>query len=158
LKRLNESPKEVLRKHSLFTAQTFYHYKFSLYFSLLSTFTRIEVGCFYIKGANCFTTVTSQIGNEFKFLYQKKLPEGMLYFLEDYSMMTSSDLMVVISILKQNNSDDFCEVEIVAGGGGEGIFTLNFGNEDRRINKLYKKINKLCESHNYKISEIVVSD
>jgi hypothetical protein len=118
----------------------------------------MEVGCFYIKGENCFTVITSQIEKEFKCLYQKKLTDGIIYFLEDYSIMTRSDLMVVISILKQNNSDDFCEVEVVAGGGGEGIFILNFGNEDRRINKLYKKINKLCESLNYKISEIVVSD
>lgn len=118
----------------------------------------MEAGCFYIKGENCFTVITSQTEKEFKCLYQKKLADGILYLVEDYSMLTSSDLLIVISILKQNNNDDFCEVEVVAGGGGEGIFTLDFGNEDRRINKVYKKINKLCESLNYKISEIVISD
>jgi hypothetical protein len=118
----------------------------------------VEVGCFYIKGSDCFAVITSQIEREFKSLYKKSLADGTLYFLEDYSLLANSDLMIVISILKQNNSRDFCEVEIVAGGGGTGIFSVKFGSEDRRVNDVYKKMSKICGSANFEISKIVVSD
>jgi hypothetical protein len=106
----------------------------------------MQLGYFYVKGNNCFDLVRELITKEFKEPYIKTIPDGNIYFVEDYSFLANSDLMIVISVEKAHNSNDACEIEVIAGGGGEGVFSINMGNEERRVDKIYQHLPKILRT------------
>ncbi len=114
----------------------------------------MQTGYFVISGKNCFEPVNTYIKEDYKVDYEKPLLDGMLYGAEDYSFLTNSNLMVVITVEKVDNSNDECEIEIIAGGGGSGIFSITAGTEERRVVKFYNKIVDFCNTNGYEISKL----
>jgi hypothetical protein len=113
----------------------------------------MQVGYFTVEGENCFNRIKEYLQQEYRNGYSVSIPEGFLVFTENYSLMTSSDLMISIRLQQVRQSNDACEIEVVAGGGGQGIFHFRFGNEGRRVDKISNRIAKFCFSLNYKISK-----
>jgi hypothetical protein len=113
----------------------------------------MKVGRFTIQGEDCCFEIINFIETELKIDYKSSITDGNIFFTEDFSIMNSSDLMIVISVQKINNSENQCAIEIVAGGGGEGLFSFTFGNEKRRLNKASDLIYGFCQRNKFKISE-----
>lgn len=110
-----------------------------------------------IQGEDCYFELLDMFEREIKISFKSNIIDGVLLFAEDYSMMNSSDLMIVIRIQKINSKEDQCEIEIVSGGGGEGLFSLTFGNEKRRLNKFADLIYEFCQQRRYRASELVIT-
>lgn len=117
----------------------------------------MKIAYFAVQGLNAYSEVNSLLEKELKKGFKSKIIEGTLFYYEDYSMMNNSDLLVVTRLQKINNSENDCEVEIVAGGGGDGILSLTFGNEKRRLNKVLDLIEDFCKFKNYNISELTIT-
>lgn len=94
--------------------------------------------------------------DETKKSFKTQIIDGVIFFWEDFSYMNSSQLMIIARLQKINGSPDHCEVEIVTGGGGEGLFSITFGNEKRRMNKIVNLITDLCEHKDYKVSQMAM--
>lgn len=113
----------------------------------------MQVGYFTVAGENCFERIKQYLQQEYKKGYAVSIPEGFLVFAENFSLATTSDLMVAIRVQQIKKSNDACEVEVVAGGGGIGLFSVRFGNEGRRVDKISNRIAEFCLNSNYKVSK-----
>jgi len=114
----------------------------------------MQTGYFVIAGENCFDQVNNYIKQEYKVEYEKPLHKGILYCTEEFSMLANNELLIVITVEKVDDKDDECEIEIIAGGGGSGIFAATWGNEERRVSKFYNRMLDFCNSAGFKISAL----
>lgn len=111
---------------------------------------------FTIQGEDCYYEITDFINREIKVSYTSDVTNGILFFAEDFSLMNSSDLMIVLKLQKLKDKDDQCEIEIITGGGGQGVFSWTFGNEKRRLNKFNDLLYEFCGRKRYKVSDLIV--
>lgn len=73
-----------------------------------------------------------------------------IFFNEKYYLRNNSDLMAaIVATIKEENK---CEIEIVCGGGSEGLLRSSLGAETDRINKIINYLKKTCIEMNHKIS------
>ena len=112
----------------------------------------MKIGRYTVEGKSCCSEISNFLETGLKPEYKSNTSGGVLFFIEDYSLVNNSNLMIVVSVQKINNIEDHCVVEIVAGGGGEGLFAFTFGNEKRRVNKKTDLLYDFCEQKKYKIS------
>jgi len=112
----------------------------------------METGYFTAKGDNCYNVLNDFIASEYGFIFKKQLQNGVLYCSEDYSLSANSNLMIVITV--ERIADNETLIEIIAGGGGRGMFNINVGNEDRRIANIYKRVIEFCNDLDYEISHL----
>lgn len=114
----------------------------------------MKIGYFTIEGKDCYHGITNLLSRELNKSFKTEIIDGVIFFSEDFSMMNASDLMTVVRIQKLKSSGDNCEIEIVSGGGGDGILSMNFGNEKRRLNKILELITGFCSYKKYVFSEL----
>jgi hypothetical protein len=114
----------------------------------------MQTGRFSVKGENCKDRLVDFIRNGYSNYYRTDITDGTLFFIEDYSAMTNSDLMFCIKLEISSVDKEICEVELICGGGGEGIFSWGFGNENRRINDIYKRVAEFCFHLDYLVSDL----
>lgn len=117
----------------------------------------MQKGHFSVKGNDCAVKLIELVTREFKDCYRSEIISGVLFFIEDYSVMTNSDLMICIKIQKPVESNDSCDVEIICGGGGEGILSIRFGNESRRVKKIYRQIEEYFTPPSIGVTELILS-
>lgn len=115
----------------------------------------MKIGYFTVKGNDCFREISELLERELKKSYKTQIIDGFILFTEDFSMMNSSDLMTVVRIQKIEKDENRCEIEIVSGGGGDGLLSMTFGNERRRLNRILDLINDFCIHKKYSMSELV---
>lgn len=116
----------------------------------------MKADLFTIHGENCFTLVKEFLEKETEFSLKRIITDGILFFIEDYSFINSSDLMIVVRLQKIDKSGNDCEVEIVCGGGGQGLFSWTLGNENRRLHKLSDLLSDFCSGKKFKLFETKV--
>ncbi|WP_097026870.1 hypothetical protein [Clostridium peptidivorans] len=113
----------------------------------------MKISKYNIKGINLLkiTNLLKDISDINQ--YFKQLSESSFIFAsETYYFRISSDLLSIVSL--NFISDNECEIEIISGGGKEGMLSLSLGAESSRIKDIYKQLNKICESNSWTI-EIV---
>lgn len=115
----------------------------------------MRVGYFSVKGENCKDRVIDFIQNEFGKHYRSDIIQGSVFFLEDYSVMTNSDLMFCIKAQLSSTDPNICEIEVVCGGGGDGFFSIRLGNEGRRIDSVYRTVAEYCFPLEYAVSDLI---
>jgi hypothetical protein len=118
----------------------------------------MKTGYLAIHGPDCFFEIIDMLELEIKVSYKTGIIDGILLFIEDYSVLTRSELMTVTRIQKLDGSTDKCEVEVVSGGGGRGVFSFTFGNENRRVNKIVDLVYQLSVANNFKVSMMEKSE
>ncbi|HWB26660.1 MAG TPA: hypothetical protein VG738_14345 [Chitinophagaceae bacterium] len=114
----------------------------------------MQIGYFVISGNNCFEPACSFIKYEYKIQYEKPLHSGILYCTEQFSVAANNDLLLVITVERVEDRDNEIQLEIIAGGGGSGMFNVTWGNEERRVHKFYNNMAGFCESAGYDISAL----
>ena len=115
----------------------------------------MKIGYFTVEGHDCFYEISNLLEVETKKSFKTTIPDGVIFFMEDYSLINNSNLLTVVRIQKIKSSEDNCEIEIVSGGGGEGVFSLTFGNEKRRLNKIANLVEDFCRYQKYAISDFI---
>ncbi|MEP7377776.1 MAG: hypothetical protein ABI675_30530 [Chitinophagaceae bacterium] len=115
----------------------------------------MKIGYFTVEGENCFYEISSLLEAEIKKNFKTEIVDGVIFFTEDFSFMNSSDLMTVVRIQKIKSDEKSCEVEIVSGGGGDGLLSLTFGNEKRRLSKIVDLLTDFCKYKKYYVSEFI---
>jgi hypothetical protein len=115
----------------------------------------MKIGYFTVDGHDCFYEIGNLLEFEIKKSFKTTIPDGVIFFMEDYSLMNNSNLLTVVRIQKIKSSENNCEIEIVSAGGGEGVFSLTFGNEKRRLNKIADLIEDFCRSQKYVVSDFI---
>ena len=113
----------------------------------------MKVGRYFIEGKNCRFALIDFLDRELNADYRSSVNDGAIFFTEYFSMINSSDLMVVINVQPADGTTDRCVAEIVAGGGGKGVFHITFGNERRRLNGASDLIYEFCKRHNFIITQ-----
>lgn len=73
----------------------------------------------------------------------------MFFLGQNYSFGTDSDLATIIFLKCEKLN---YTLEIIASGGGEGIFGFTGGNEKRKINSIKNKIENFCEEKNFEFN------
>ena len=116
----------------------------------------MEIAHFIVKGSNCFLSIVARLDSELQQCHKSEIINGYIFYIENFSLANSSDLMTAVRIQKRNNSDAECEIEVVAGGGGNGLLSLTWGNEKRRLNKVIDIIEVFCNFKKFELSEIVI--
>lgn len=68
---------------------------------------------------------------------------------EKYYFRTNSQLMacLILKIEDENN----CVIDIVAGGGGQGLLDSTWGAEKKRVKEIVDEIEKICEHRGWEI-------
>ena len=112
----------------------------------------MKTGYFIVEGKECYFEIIEMLEQEVKCALIRKIAGGVLFFIEKFSLINTSDLLIVLRVQK-HGSEDKCEIEIVAGGGGDGFMSLTFGNERRKINGLVTLISDFCKSKRFMMSE-----
>lgn len=115
----------------------------------------MKIGYFTVKGHDCFYEINDLLERELIKSFKTEIVDGIIFFTEDFSMMNSSDLMTVVRVQKIEKDENHCEVEIVSGGGGDGFFSMTFGNERRRLNRILDLIHDFCIHRKYSMSDLV---
>jgi hypothetical protein len=125
--------------------------------SLNYKFFSMQMAYFVITGNNSKSNVIEFVADQYPKSYRADIMGGSIFFIEDYSVLAHSDLLICIRIQDVPDKTAACEVEMVCGGGGEGIFSIKFGNEGRRIDKLFNKISDYCVQMNYSLSHVAAT-
>ena len=112
----------------------------------------MKTGYFIVEGKECYYEIIEMLEEEIKCKLVRKIAGGALFFIEELSLINTSDLLIVLRVQKLGNEDS-CEIEIVAGGGGEGLFSFTFGNEKRRVNRMLKVIAHFCNVRHFRMTE-----
>lgn len=112
----------------------------------------MKIGYFTIEGKDCYYEITNLLSRELNKSFKTEIIDGVIFFSEDFSMINASDLMTVVRIQKLKSSGDNREIEIVSGG--DGILSMNFGNEKRRLNKILELVTGFCSYKKYVFSEL----
>lgn len=115
----------------------------------------MKIGYFTVEGEDCFFEITDLVDREISRSFKSEIIDGVIFFIEEFSVMTNSNLMTVVRIQKLKNSEHHSEIEIVSGGGGDTLFAMTFGNERRRLNKILGMITDFCKHKKYKLSPLV---
>lgn len=115
----------------------------------------MKIGYFTVKGQGCIWEISEFLKRELRKSFKTEIVDGFIFFTEDFSMMNSSDLMTVVRVQKIEKDENRCEIEIVSGGGGDGFFSMTFGNERRRLNKILDLIHDFCAHRKYSMSELI---
>ena len=123
-------------------------------FCFYIVFLNMKIGYFTVEGQDCFYEINNLLDHEINKSFKTEIIDGVIFFSEDFSLMNSSDIMTVVRIQKVKSSENHCEVEIVSGGGGDGILSMSFGNERRRLNKILDLITDFCNYKKYAISQL----
>ena len=115
-------------------------------------------GYFIAKGNRCFTEICQMLEMNLNRHFRAEIIDGFIYFTENFSFANSSELMTVIRVQKINSNDNECEVEVISGGGATGLFSMSWGNENRRVNKALKLITEFCLSRQFEYSKIAYKE
>lgn len=115
----------------------------------------MKIGCFTVEGADCFYEINDLLDRELNKSFKTEIIDGVIFFIEEFSVMTSSNLMTVVRIQKLKSSEHHCEIEIVSGGGGDTVFAITLGNEKRRLNRILDRVTDFCKYKQYKTSPLV---
>jgi hypothetical protein len=115
----------------------------------------MQTGRFSVKGENCKDRLIDFMQEAFSNYYRSDILQGAIFFVEDYSAMTNSDLMFCVKLESLPLQADTCEVEIICGGGGDGLFSIALGNESRRVNSIYKRMAEYCSQLDYLVSDLL---
>lgn len=85
--------------------------------------------------------------------YYKLKPEENIYIFmsEKYYFRNNSQLMACL-ILKLEDENN-CLIDIVAGGGGQGLLNSTWGAETSRINEITGEIKNICMIRGWEIIE-----
>ncbi len=115
----------------------------------------MKIGYFTVQGHDCIYEISNLLEVEIRKSFKTTIIDGVIFYVEDYSLMNNSNLLTVVRIQKIRSSEDHCEIEIVSGGGGEGVFSLTFGNEKRKLNKIVDLIKDFCKYQKYVASDLI---
>jgi hypothetical protein len=110
-----------------------------------------------VQGQECYFEITEMLEREIKISFKSEIVDGVIFFTEDFSLVNTSNLLVVVRIQKINGKNDTCEVEVVSGGGGDGWLSFTFGNEKRRVNKVMGLIHDFSVANGFNIATIAKS-
>jgi hypothetical protein len=72
---------------------------------------------------------------------------------EKYYIRTNSNLLAVLVI--SYKKPDFCNIEIISGGGSAGLIGFDWGAEGNMKNQLLEFLNEIASANKWKIKEIV---
>jgi len=113
----------------------------------------MQIGNFTIIGENCFDATNSWVKKSFEVGHEKASPNFCSYYVEDYSMLTNSNLLMVITVEKIDTAINKCLVEMIAGGGAGGLLAVTWGNEKKRVAKFYKRLNEFCHAAGFNLAK-----
>lgn len=71
---------------------------------------------------------------------------------EEYRLRTNSNQMFLITIKKGERA---LKVNLISGGGGEGMLGWSLGSEKAFLKSAKRKIKEYCEGYNLEYSELV---
>ena len=106
-------------------------------------------GAAVLHGEDCFESLYEGLISVLSIGYETRFNKGVLMFIDDHSFLNNSNVMTTI-LLEQVN--DSCRIEIISGGGGDGLFGLTLGNESRRVDKILTIVDQVCHIHSYKLT------
>ena len=89
-------------------------------------------------------TLSEFITNNYKISFIKPIGKAILLSGEEYRLRNNSDQMFLIIIEKE---EDSTIVELICGGGGEGIFSFTLGSERAFVTKTKKLLKEYCETN-----------
>ncbi|MCE3282805.1 MAG: hypothetical protein K0Q66_1542 [Chitinophagaceae bacterium] len=107
-------------------------------------------GAVIVHGTGSFENLYEGLNSILSVGYQTRLNNGVLLFIDDHSLLNNSNVMTVI--LLEHSGDD-CRVEIISGGGGDGLLGWTLGNESRRVDKVMTIIDQVCQVHSYQLTD-----
>lgn len=73
-------------------------------------------------------------------------------YREDYSMRNNSNL--VNSLIINQIDDRIVEIDIISGGGGEGLFSFGWGVEKSRTKSVMATIQEICNEYKQQLEII----
>lgn len=91
------------------------------------------------------------IKNEFAERTSKPSENVVIFYCEQYYMRIKSQLMTAIVICMKEN---ICEIEVVTGGGGAGMFSIDWGAEESRTDSIIETIQHLASKIDYIVEEV----
>lgn len=83
--------------------------------------------------------------------YSKKIADGIVLAGEEFRFRNSSDQMFLVIIERKS---DALHVELVCGGGGEGLFSFTLGSERAFIKRARKLLKEYCETNMLSYEEV----
>lgn len=81
----------------------------------------------------------------------RKINNISIVLAESFYLRTASNLLTVIII--NPDSENTYDLEVISGGGGQGIPTLNFGSELNELKKAKKILVSLCSDKGWTLEE-----
>lgn len=108
-------------------------------------FLRVEQG----KNEELITGLYEQIS----FNYRKVVNDVVILAGEEYRLRTNSNQFKLI-IISAKPEHDYLEIDIVCGGGGEGIFSFSWGSENAFVKKAKSIIRDFCGQYNLRYKEV----
>lgn len=104
-----------------------------------------------LRGNNINLTLAA-LTEERTCLTSQPSPDVAVMFFENYFFRTNSNLMaVVIAAMKDETT---CDIEIMAGGGGQGLFGIDWGSENAMIDALNESLERLAGQYGQTIEDI----
>jgi len=108
----------------------------------------MEIANIIIEGANKETLLD---------LLTQEFPDHYLYSTENLSILTTekyflrinSDLLSVIILNFSDKSKT--DVEIISGGGAEGLLQIGWGSEGSANSRIKRILHKICQSNSWVI-------
>jgi hypothetical protein len=101
-----------------------------------------------VKGNNV-SKILELLSNDIRHYDLQPAEDIYVFMSEKYYFRNNSQLMtcVILKIEDQNN----CIIDIVAGGGGQGLFNSSWGAETSRIEEIADEIKDICVDKGWKI-------
>ena len=98
------------------------------------------------KEVNRLVTLLNSNFNTYTFQPSENI---YIFFIEKYYFRINSTLMA--SIIVNLKNENICEINIISGGGGQGMLDGDWGAEKNSIEKISKSIIQMCNENNWEI-------
>lgn len=96
---------------------------------------------------NKIEELVSLLKGEIGEYYIHPVEDVYIFISEKYYFRNNSDLMT--NVVMNFSMEDRCEIQLVSGGGAEGLIGMDFGAENSRNKEIYKFIKGICEDRGW---------